>query len=152
MSNDINDKREKVLFIVNPASGKMMIKNKLFEVLKLFSDAGFEPTVLMTEKTGDATSFAKKYAPDFDRIISCGGDGTLNEIVTGIMSLSPEERPPLGFIPNNSRKILSFFFIKKRIIITRSRTSFIARLAIHTRSRILDRSQKSFLVGLHRYA
>ena len=98
MSNDIN-KREKVLFIVNPTSGKMTIKNKLFEVLKIFSDAGFEPTVLMTEKSGDATTFAKTYAPDFDRIISCGGDGTLNEIVTGIMSLPPEERRPIGFIP-----------------------------------------------------
>jgi YegS/Rv2252/BmrU family lipid kinase len=77
----------------------MTIKNKLFEVLKIFSDAGFEPTVLMTEKAGDATTFAKTYAPDFDRIISCGGDGTLNEIVTGIMSLPPEERRPIGFIP-----------------------------------------------------
>ena len=99
MSNDINNKREKVLFIVNPTSGKMTIKNKLFEVLKLFSNAGFEPTVLMTEKSGDATTFAKNYAPQFDRIISCGGDGTLNEIVTGIMSLPPEERRPVGFIP-----------------------------------------------------
>ncbi len=91
--------REKVLFIVNPTSGKMTIKNKLFEVLKLFSDAGFEPTVLMTEKSGDATEFAKQYAKDFDRIISCGGDGTLNEIVTGMMSLKEQERRPIGFIP-----------------------------------------------------
>lgn len=92
-------KREKVLFIVNPTSGKMTIKNKLFEVIKLFSDEGFEPTVLMTRKSGDATEYAKEYGPEFNRIISCGGDGTLNEIVTGIMSLPPEKRPPLGFIP-----------------------------------------------------
>ena len=92
-------KRDKVLFIVNPTSGKMTIKNKLFEVIKLFSDSGFEPTVLMTQKSGDATTFAKEYGPDFDRIISCGGDGTLNEIVTGLMSLPAEMRPPLGFIP-----------------------------------------------------
>ena len=91
--------REKVLFIVNPISGKMMIKSKLFEVLKIFSDSGFEPTVLMTEKTGDATFFAQQYGPDFDRIISCGGDGTLNEIVTGIMSLKEDDRRPIGFIP-----------------------------------------------------
>lgn len=92
-------KREKVLFIVNPKSGKMTIKNKLFEVLKLFSESGFEPTVLMTEKSGDATAFAQEYSQNFDRIISCGGDGTLNEIVTGLMSLPKEARPPLGFIP-----------------------------------------------------
>ncbi len=91
--------REKVLFIVNPSSGKMTIKNKLFEVIKLFSDSGFEPTVLMTTKSGDATAYAAEYGPSFDRIISCGGDGTLNEIVTGIMSLPEDKRPPLGFIP-----------------------------------------------------
>lgn len=91
--------REKVLFIVNPTSGKMTIKNKLFDVIKLFSDSGFEPTVLMTCKSGDATAYAGEYGPSFDRIISCGGDGTLNEIVTGIMSLPEEKRPPLGFIP-----------------------------------------------------
>lgn len=92
-------KREKALFIVNPTSGKMMIKNKLFEVLKLFSDSCFESTVLMTTKSGDASHFAVKYGPDFDRIISCGGDGTLNEIVSGLMTLPVECRPPLGFIP-----------------------------------------------------
>lgn len=92
-------KREKVLFIVNPTSGKMTIKNKLFEVIKLFSDENFEPTVLMTQKSGDATYFAKEYGPSYDRVISCGGDGTLNEIVTGLMSLPADIRPPLGFIP-----------------------------------------------------
>lgn len=94
-----NTDREKVLFIVNPTSGKMTIKNKLFDVLKLFSNAGFESTVLMTEKSGDATKFTEKYAPSFDRIISCGGDGTLNEIVTGMMSLKEDKRRPIGFIP-----------------------------------------------------
>ena len=91
--------REKVLFIVNPTSGKMTIKNDFFKVIKLFSDSGFEPTVMMTTKGGDATEFAEEYGPRFDRIISCGGDGTLNEIVSGLMRLKPEDRPPLGFIP-----------------------------------------------------
>lgn len=91
--------RERVLFIVNPISGKMLIKNKLFEVVKLFSDSGFEPTVLTTTKSGDASEFAKEYADKFSRIISCGGDGTLNEIVTGLMALPEEKRPPIGFIP-----------------------------------------------------
>ena len=67
-----NTDREKVLFIVNPTSGKMTIKNKLFDVLKLFSNAGFESTVLMTEKSGDATKFAQKYAPY--RLYSRGND------------------------------------------------------------------------------
>ena len=92
-------KREKVLFIVNPKAGKMVLKNKILEVIRLFSDAGFEPTILTTCKSGDATEFTREYAKNFDRIISCGGDGTLNEVVTGIMSLPQEDRRPIGFIP-----------------------------------------------------
>jgi len=100
-------KKEKVLFIINPKSGKMTIKSNLFPILKLFSDEGFEPTTLFTTKTGDATEYAEKYGPQFDRIISCGGDGTLNEIVTGLMNLDKSVRPPLGFIPSGTTNDLA---------------------------------------------
>lgn len=99
--------REKVLFIVNPTSGKLTFKNDFFKIAKLFSDAGFEPTVLMTEKAGDASDFAENYGPSFDRIISCGGDGTLNEVVSGLMRLKPENRRPVGFIPSGTTNDLA---------------------------------------------
>lgn len=92
-------KKENVLFIVNPKSGKMAIKSKLFDIIKLFSDSDYECTVMMTKKTGDAVEYAKTYGRKFSRIISCGGDGTLNEIVTGLMEIPPEERASLGLIP-----------------------------------------------------
>lgn len=99
--------REKVLFIVNPTSGKMAIKSKLFDILKLFSDNGFEPTVLLTQKASDATVFTQKYAQNFGRVIACGGDGTLNETVTGMMSLKQEDRRPIGFIPTGTTNDLA---------------------------------------------
>ncbi len=91
--------REKVLFIVNPTSGKMTLKNDFFRIIRVFSDAGYEPTVLMTTKPGDAVKIARNYGPKFNKVISCGGDGTLNEVVSGLMCISEAERPCVGFIP-----------------------------------------------------
>ncbi len=91
--------RENVLFIVNPNSGKMTIKNDLFKIIQLFSDSGYLPTTLFTTKTGDATKFAYEHGPLYDRVVICGGDGTLNEAVTGFMKLKKDRRPPIGFIP-----------------------------------------------------
>ena len=89
--------RKKVLFIVNPKSGKLIMKNHIFNVLQIFSDNGFETTVYMTRCHGDAAEAAKAGASKYDIIISCGGDGTLNEVVSGIML--QERRIPVGFIP-----------------------------------------------------
>lgn len=91
--------RKKALFIVNPVSGKMRIKNELFAILKLFSDSGYESSVLMTSKRGDAMSFALYCPSDLSVIVACGGDGTLNEVVSGLMQRPENERPKVGFIP-----------------------------------------------------
>lgn len=91
------ENRKKILLIVNPKAGKMSIKTELFKIIQLFSDSGFETSVYMTTKRGDATELTVKLADRFDRIVCCGGDGTLNEVVTGVMQL--EKKIPLGFIP-----------------------------------------------------
>lgn len=93
------ENRKKALFIINPISGKMTLRNSFFDIITLFSNAGFESTVLTTTKTGDATKFASEYGADYDRIIVCGGDGTLNETVTGLMSVEKSRRASVGFIP-----------------------------------------------------
>ena len=92
-------RRKKALFIVNPVSGKKTAKNYLFAIIRQFSDSGYESTVLMTSAKGDALDFAERYAPYHDVVVSCGGDGTLNETVSGIMSFEPSLRPAVGFIP-----------------------------------------------------
>lgn len=52
-----------------------------------------------TTQKGDATKFVQEYMADFDMIVCSGGDGTLNEITTGYMSVSKDERKPCGYIP-----------------------------------------------------
>lgn len=88
----------KVLFIINPCSGRGKIKTEIFDILKIFSNAGYEVTTHITSKQYEATEVASKAADKgYERIICCGGDGTLNEVVTGICS--SECHIPIGYIP-----------------------------------------------------
>ncbi|MBQ7460587.1 MAG: diacylglycerol kinase family lipid kinase [Oscillospiraceae bacterium] len=87
------------MLIVNPVSGKGKIRNYLLDAVKAFSEGGIPVSVYVTEKRGDATFFAREYGKCFERIVCTGGDGTLNEVMNGVMALPFEERPKLGYIP-----------------------------------------------------
>lgn len=102
------DNRKKILLIVNPKAGKMAIKTELFRIIQLFSNSGYETCVYTTTKRGDATELTVKLAHRFDRIVCCGGDGTLNEVVTGTMQL--ETPIPIGFIPAGTTNDLADTF------------------------------------------
>lgn len=56
--------------------------------------------VYPTQSRGDATRVATQYASHFQRIVCAGGDGTLSEVVTGLMQV--ENPPLLGYIPFGS--------------------------------------------------
>ncbi len=88
----------KLLIIVNPCSGKAKMKNALMRVVQIFSNADYEVTVYPTKARGDATEYVKKLSQDaFERIIVCGGDGTLNEVVTGLVNAGLSYK--IGYIP-----------------------------------------------------
>lgn len=89
---------KKILLIVNPCSGKTKIKTKLLDVVEIFSNAGYSVTVYPTKCRSDATETVKNIKKnEFDTIVVCGGDGTLNEVITGIMQSGLDI--PLGYIP-----------------------------------------------------
>ena len=80
----MNEKR--LLLIVNPFSGKAKMVTNLMAVTQILSNNGFEVTVYPTKKAGDATVRASEIKEgEFERIVVCGGDGTLNEVITGLM-------------------------------------------------------------------
>lgn len=89
---------KKALFIVNPNAGKMAIKENLIDVLSKFNACGYITTVRITQKANDATEYITAYGDDYDRIISCGGDGTFNEILRGIAA-SEKNYAPIACIP-----------------------------------------------------
>ena len=75
---------KKLLFIFNSHSGKGKIKNNLVEIIDIFVKAGYETTVYTTQSQGDAVNKAYEEAANYDRIVCSGGDGTLDEVVTGV--------------------------------------------------------------------
>ncbi len=90
---------KRMLVIVNPNAGRGQIKPKLCEVLDTFTKAGYWTEIYITQKPGEAKTVAKTRGGAVDRVVCCGGDGTLDEVVNGLMLLPQSRRPELGYIP-----------------------------------------------------
>ena len=88
---------KKLLFLYNVHAGKGLLKNQLAAVLDAFVKAGWDVTVHPTQGSGDATGVTLQRAGEFDRIVCSGGDGTLHEVVAGLMKR--DSRPAVGYIP-----------------------------------------------------
>lgn len=93
---------KKLFFAYNPYAGKGMIKEHLSEVLDIFVKAGYELTVRPTQHPGDALEQAEHLPEGYDLFVVSGGDGTLDEAVTGMMRREPEKRIPIGYLPMGS--------------------------------------------------
>ena len=91
---------KKLLFIYNPRSGKGHIKNSLSDITDIFVKEGFEVSIHSTQAHGDATQKVITSANEFDRIVCAGGDGTLDEVVTGVME--SKATCAIGYIPAGS--------------------------------------------------
>ncbi|MCM1102057.1 MAG: YegS/Rv2252/BmrU family lipid kinase [Clostridium sp.] len=91
---------KKILFVYNPKAGKAKIKNKLADILDIFAAGGYEITTCPTRKQGDAVEIVAYRKPIYDMVVCSGGDGTLDEVVTGMMRSS--FRTPIGYIPAGS--------------------------------------------------
>ena len=87
----------KLLFIYNPNAGRGVVKNNLSDIVEVFCNSGYRVTIYATAAPGDARRTVKEYGEKYDRIVCCGGDGTLNEVTDGLMEL--KKCPPCGYIP-----------------------------------------------------
>ena len=88
---------KRLLFIYNPQAGKGLIKAHLANVVDTFTKAGYLVTVWPTQGKEDATHVAARQGWWYDRVVCCGGDGTLSETVSGLLTL--DAPPVLGYIP-----------------------------------------------------
>jgi len=91
---------KKMLFIVNPISGQKKALKFLPEIISLFNRADYEVITYMTGARGDATRMAALRGADMDIVVCCGGDGTFNETITGLLENSIYV--PVGYIPSGS--------------------------------------------------
>lgn len=92
--------KKKMLFVYNPRAGKAQIKNRLSDILDIFVKNHYLVTVYPTQKSGDAVKAIKELAGDFDRVVCSGGDGTFDEVITGMMQAG--YKIPVGYIPAGS--------------------------------------------------
>ncbi len=88
---------KKMLFIYNPHAGKARIRSNLLDMIDIFTKAGYEVTAYPTQKRGDAVAATMNRADAFQVLACSGGDGTLDEVVTGMMT--KENRIPIGYVP-----------------------------------------------------
>ena len=84
----------KLFFVYNPMSGRGQIRNKLFDIINVFSEAGYEITVHPTRAPKDATAMVTELPDTYDLIVCSGGDGTMDEVVEGMMRR--KKKLPLG--------------------------------------------------------
>ena len=91
---------KKALFIVNPHAGKGQIKYHLLSIVDILVKAGYTVTVYTTQCQGDAIRVVRERERDYELVVCSGGDGTLDEIVTGMIQSG--FRTKIGYIPAGS--------------------------------------------------
>ncbi len=93
-------KQRKLLMIVNPRAGKNKSHGPLFDAAAVLSQAGYLISIHITAAPGDAAETARREGGRYDLVVAVGGDGTLNEVVSGLTCL---RKPPLlGYLPQGS--------------------------------------------------
>ena len=91
---------KKMLFIMNPFAGQKRANRQLSDLLLLFTKAGYDVITHMTTGPGSASEAAERLAGEVDLIVCCGGDGTFNETVSGLLKSGKDVN--LGYIPAGS--------------------------------------------------
>lgn len=91
---------KKLLFLINIHSGRGGIRHHLLDILDLFNKQGYVVEVHTTQGPREATAYVSSHGADYDRIVFSGGDGTLNEVVSGLITL--DRKVPIGYIPAGS--------------------------------------------------
>lgn len=91
---------KKMLFILNPYAGQRKGNKYLAEILAIFNRADYDVSVYVTGGSGEAKEVAKQRAGEVDIVVCCGGDGTYNEVMTGLLQSGADT--PIGYIPAGS--------------------------------------------------
>ena len=91
---------KKVLLIVNPKSGKASIRGHLLDITDIFIKAEYDLTIYISQHAGDAKVKAQEESKRFDLIVCSGGDGTLDEVISGVMK--GNRKCDIGYIPAGS--------------------------------------------------
>lgn len=96
----MSQKRKKLLLLLNPFSGQKKANRYIVNIVSIFTEAGYDCMFHVTQYTGDANEYVSENASEYDLIVCIGGDGTLNEVIGGLMASGNDV--PIGYIPSGS--------------------------------------------------
>ena len=91
---------KKMLLVVNPYSGQKKAAKMLAEIIALFNRADYAVQTYITAGPGDAVREVSRLCDQVDLIVCCGGDGTFNETISGLLQAG--SKTPVGYIPAGS--------------------------------------------------
>ena len=92
--------KKQLLFVVNPCSGKKKATKQLTDIIAVFNRADYMVITYITNDGGDCERAVMEYASKVDLIVCCGGDGTFNEMISGVVKSGVDV--PVGYIPAGS--------------------------------------------------
>ena len=93
----------KFIIILNPWAGRGAGRRDLPRIEAALAQHGLAYDLALTERPGDATEMARRAADTHDVVVAAGGDGTVQEVVNGLMQASGGAHPaPLGVVPIGS--------------------------------------------------
>lgn len=90
---------KKILFVFNPVAGRSQIKNHMVDILEILSKAEYKVVCYPTRARGDARRVVRERVDDYLYVVCAGGDGTLDEVVSGMMENPNKPFVPIGYIP-----------------------------------------------------
>ena len=102
------DTRKRMLFVINPVSGKKNSKNQILDVLNEFSKHGYFVETYITQAANDAYEYLLRYAKNYDVVAISGGDGTLNEATNALIQL--DKKPLIGYLPSGTMNDFGYNF------------------------------------------
>lgn len=106
---------KKLFFVFNPKAGKGKIKTALMDIVDIFNKGGYEVVIRATQYPKDAYEMTRKYADKVDLVVCSGGDGTLDEVVAGLVETG--SKVPVGYIPAGSTNdFAGSLFIPKSMV------------------------------------
>lgn len=91
---------KKMLLLVNPKAGQRKVGKQLLQIIDIFNRGDYEVITHITAASGDCTNMVLHYADQLDLVVCCGGDGTFNETISGILQSGLDI--PVGYIPAGS--------------------------------------------------
>ena len=107
--------KKKLFFVFNPKAGKGKIKTALMDIVDIFNLGGYEVVIRATQYPKDAYEMTRKYADKVDLVVCSGGDGTLDEVVAGLVETG--SKVPVGYIPAGSTNdFAGSLFIPKNMV------------------------------------